>query len=267
MQHADVFQVVIPVRTLEHCRQKRSCHCYAGVQFSCHASYRGAMPQVFISYAHANPDQELAAELAAFLDANGFAVFVDSKIRLGQDWVEQIDIQLRRSEYFIVLLSPVAIKSDMVRREIAIAYKLRKANKLTIFPIRIGLEGELPYDISAYLDLIQYTVWHPEQSPDAIRQMILEALGGSRSAPASPAESQTPTRVTSSAPALDPHRFDKSELDRIQRELARYLGPVARVILDRAVRKAANWGQLYEMLALEIPPGDERKKFLAAAQR
>src|SRR5947209_4350266 len=111
------------------------------------------MPQVFISYAHTNPDKELAAELASFLDANGFAVFVDSKIRLGQDWAEQIDIQLRRSEYFIVLLSPTALQSDMVRREIAIAHKLKKANKLRIFPVRIGFEGELPYDISAYLDL------------------------------------------------------------------------------------------------------------------
>lgn len=225
------------------------------------------MPQIFISYAHANPDQELAAELAAFLDANGFGVFVDSKIRLGQDWVEQIDIELRRSEYFIVLLSPVAIKSDMVRREIAIAYKLRKDKKLAIFPIRIGLEGELPYDVSAYLDLIQYTVWHPGQSPGAICQTILEALGGSSSATASRPESPAPIRAGSSTPALDPDRFDKSELDHVRRELARYLGPVARVILDRAVRKAANWEQLYELLALEIPPGDERKKFLATYQR
>lgn len=225
------------------------------------------MPQIFISYAHSNPDQELAAELAVFLDANGFGVFVDSKIRLGQDWVEQIDIELRRSEYFIVLLSPVAIKSDMVRREIAIAYKLRKDKKLTIFPIRIGLEGELPYDVSAYLDLIQYTVWHPGQSPGAICQTILEALGGSSSATASRPGSPAQIRAASSTPALDPDRFNKSELDHVRRELARYLGPVARVILDRAVRKAANWQQLYELLALEIPPGDERKKFLATYQR
>ncbi len=225
------------------------------------------MPQVFISYAHANPDQELAAELAVFLETNGFAVFVDSKIRLGQDWVEQIDSQLRKSEYFIVLLSPVAIKSDMVRREIAIAYKLRKANKLTIFPVRVGLEGELPYDLGAYLDLIQYTVWHPGQPFGAICHTILEAFGSSSSAMAGRPESQAPTRVTSKAPVLDPYRFDKSELDRLQRELARYMGPVARVLLDRAARKAANWEQLYELLALEIPPGDERKKFLAASRR
>jgi hypothetical protein len=95
-------------------------------------------------------------------------VFVDSKIRLGQDWVEQIDIQLRRSEYFIVLLSATAVQSDMVRREIAIAHKLKKASKITIFPIRIGFEGELPYDIGAYLDLIQYILWRPGESARAI---------------------------------------------------------------------------------------------------
>ena len=225
------------------------------------------MPQVFISYAHANPDQELAAQLAAFLDANGFAVFVDSKIQLGQDWVEQIDTQLRRSDYFVVLLSPVAVKSDMVRREIAIAYKLRKANKLTIFPIRIDFEGELPYDIGAYLDLIQYIVWRPGQPHEPVCQKILEALGAPSSERPKRPQAPAPAGVAAQAPALNSHAFDKSELDRVGRELARYLGPVARVILERAVRKAANWEQLYQLLALEIPTGEERKKFLAASNR
>jgi TIR domain len=225
------------------------------------------MPQVFISYAHVSPDKKLAAELASFLDTNGFAVFVDSKIRLGQDWVEQIDIQLRSSEYFIVLLSPAAVQSDMVRREIAIAYKLRKANKLTIFPIRIGFDSELPYDIGAYLDVIQYTMWRPGDSSDAVCHTILEALRSYSSAVANRSESPNPTTVTRAAPVLDPHRFDKLELDRLGRELARYLGPVARVIMDRAARHAANWGQLHELLAMEIPAGEERTKFLATCRR
>lgn len=229
------------------------------------ASQPEPMPQVFISYAHANPDQELAAELASFLDANGFVVFVDSNIRLGQNWVEQIDVQLRRSEYFIVLLSPASVESDMVRREIAIAYSLKKAKKLTIFPVRIGLAGELPYDIGAYLDTIQYVSWTPGQSPAAIHRTILEALGGD-AAGAAPAELKDQSGVSSRAPASDPHRFDKSDLDHIGTELARYVGPVARVILNRATRKAANWEQLCELLALEVPAGDERKKFIAGCR-
>ncbi len=218
------------------------------------------MSQVFISYTHASPDQELAATLSGFLETNGFVVFVDSKIRLGQDWVEQIDVQLRRSKYFVVFLSTASVRSDMVRREIAIAYKLRKANELTIFPIRVGFEGELPYEIGAYLDLIQHITWQPGQPFDPICRMVLDALGNSGAEPAL-------SRVPSQAPAMDPNRFTKPELDRVKGELARHLGPVASVVLDRAARKARNWEQLYEMLALEIPAGAERKQFLATRPR
>ena len=212
------------------------------------------MSQVFISYAHVNPDQKLAAELSQFMEENGFNVFVDSKIRLGQDWVEQIDFQLRSSTHFIALLSPSSIKSDMVRREIAVAYKLKKANKLVILPVRLGLEEELPYELGAYLDLIQYAVWHPGESFDPICRAILEAARGSGA-------------LSSPKPPLDRHRFAETELERIKLEVARHLGPVARVVVDRAAKKAANLDQLYDLLASEIPAGEERRKFQASRLR
>lgn len=211
------------------------------------------MSQVFVSYAHVHPDQDLAGYLAAFLEANGFTIFVDTKIRVGQDWVEQIDQQLRNSEYFVVLLSAASTQSDMIRREIAMAYKLKKARRLTIFPVRVDFEGELPYEIGAYLDLIQYTTWNRGQSFDVVCEAILHGLRDS-----------APTVVAAPAKA---NRFDPSELERVARELAVYLGPMARFILERAARAATDWRQLYDTLALEIPAGEERKKFLATRPR
>jgi len=207
------------------------------------------MSKVFISYAHVEPDQQLAAKLSHFLEANGFEVFVDSKIRVGQDWVEQIDSQLRNSVYFVVLLSRASVKSDMVRREIAIAYKLRKAHQLAILPIRLGFEEELPYEVGAYLDLIQYVAWQPDEPFDPICRTILASMQ-------KPSGTEAPL-------SFDPIRFNSSDLDHLKRELARYVGPVARVIVDRAAKKATNWEQLYNSLAAEIPAGDERKRFLA----
>ncbi len=212
------------------------------------------MAQVFISYAHVSPDQELAAQLAAYLEANGFCVFVDSKIRVGQDWVEQIDRELRNSQYFIVLLSAASIQSDMLRREVAIAYKLKKAKQLIIFPVRLHFEGELPYEIGAYLDLIQYTGWNRGQPFDPICRTILQAMRDSAEIPAPPVSTL-------------PVTFDPAELERVKRELAVYVGPVARLILERAAKNATDWRQLYEILAAEIPAGNERKKFLATRPR
>lgn len=78
--------------------------------------------------------------------------------------------------------------------------------------------------------------------------------------------SQTPTGAPSSTP-ISPSdsafkRFDPAELDRLKKELAAHVGPMARVIVDRAAKKAANRQQLYQLLAPEIDNEDARKKFL-----
>jgi serine/threonine-protein kinase len=58
-------------------------------------------------------------------------------------------------------------------------------------------------------------------------------------------------------------RFEIDGLDRLTKELAVYVGPLARVLVKREVKKAQTWRQLYDALAEEVPPGDERKRFLA----
>jgi len=224
------------------------------------------MPNVFISYSHVSPDQDLASQLAGALEANGLTVFVDTKIRIGEDWVEQIDRQLRSSQYFIVLLSAASIESDMVRREIALAYKLRKAKQLAIFPVRMDVARELPYDIGAYLDSIQYVVWNPGESFDPICRRILHAIvDPEKSAIQVGAETPTSTPVntpprTAGAQPANVNAFDRAELERVKEQLAVYIGPMARVIVDRAAKKAGNWRELYEALAAEVPAGGEGQK-------
>jgi AAA-like domain/TIR domain len=134
------------------------------------------MPKVFISYRHLKPDEELATECARFLEGHGLDVFMDTRIRIGQEWVEEIDRQLRSSQYLIVLLSAQSIRSDMVRREIALAHKLRKNEQLIIFPVRVAFEGELPYDLGAYLDPIQYKIWNQNQPLSPICEAILQEI-------------------------------------------------------------------------------------------
>ncbi len=134
------------------------------------------MPKVFISYRHVDPDQCLAAELAAFLQSARLGVFVDTKIRIGQEWVQQIERELSSSQFFVVLLSADSIRSDMVRREVKLAHTLKKAKHLTILPVRVGFEGELPYDLGSYLDLIQYSLWKPGGEFSAICHQILQEI-------------------------------------------------------------------------------------------
>ena len=82
------------------------------------------MSQVFISYRHTSPDEELAGLLVSYLESRGVGVFVDTKIHVGAKWVEEIERQLRSSGFLVVLLSKESIRSDMVRQEVKLAREI-----------------------------------------------------------------------------------------------------------------------------------------------
>jgi serine/threonine-protein kinase len=58
-------------------------------------------------------------------------------------------------------------------------------------------------------------------------------------------------------------QFDPERLERLTRELAAFVGPMAKVLVNRAAKKAQTWKQLYDVLAPEVPEGAERKQFLS----
>src|SRR5947199_4184474 len=90
------------------------------------ATVNATVSQVFLSYRHVPPDEQLAEGLCAFLNERGLRVFLDKQIEIGLEWAAEIDRQLRASDSFVVLLSEDSILSDMVRQEIETAHELRK---------------------------------------------------------------------------------------------------------------------------------------------
>lgn len=78
-----------------------------------------------------------------------------------------------------------------------------------------------------------------------------------------PGTQQPATPLSESKPRI----LESAELATVKRELANYVGPMAKILVDRAARKATTLRQLYEMLAEEVPAGEERKRFLATRPR
>jgi serine/threonine protein kinase len=64
--------------------------------------------------------------------------------------------------------------------------------------------------------------------------------------------------VTPSSP-----QWSHEVIARLRKEYAGYVGPLAKVLIDRAAKKATSLEQLYAMLATEIPEERDRQKFLA----
>jgi serine/threonine protein kinase len=61
--------------------------------------------------------------------------------------------------------------------------------------------------------------------------------------------------------------WDATVLDKIRREFATYIGPMARILVDRMAKRAHTLDELYRLLAAEIPSDSDRAKFLAARPR
>jgi eukaryotic-like serine/threonine-protein kinase len=89
--------------------------------------------------------------------------------------------------------------------------------------------------------------------PSAARTAVLTALGreGSASVP---------------VPTTGPHILDPQTLETAAKELAVYIGPIARIIVNRAAKKVQSRRQLYEAVAEEIPTPADRSRFLAKSR-
>jgi len=82
------------------------------------------MADVFISYAKA--DRPLALKLAAMLEAEGWKVWWDTSLAIGDDFRNEIMTELGRARAVIVIWTDTSIKSDWVRSEAGRAQADRK---------------------------------------------------------------------------------------------------------------------------------------------
>jgi predicted nucleotide-binding protein len=135
---------------------------------------------LFICYKRdVNPDQKLAHYLHEFLTAQGHDVFIDSTLRAGEAWLEEIDRQIKASDFLVVLLSKESADSEMVKAEVIRAYEYRKLQgQPHTLPVRIAYDGLLPYSIAALVDLLQYVMWQSEADNERVTQDILAAIEG-----------------------------------------------------------------------------------------
>lgn len=85
---------------------------------------------IFISHSH--EDADFAELLKLHLDKNGLNCWIDSeKLKIGQDWRQEIDDSIEKSSAVIAIMTPEARKSEYVTYEWSFAWGKGKK----IFPI------------------------------------------------------------------------------------------------------------------------------------
>ena len=143
------------------------------------------MGKIFVSYRRTDPDQQVARQLVDALQAAQHEVFWDNHVKVGQRWAEVIEKNLRESQFLVLLISAESMRSDMVREEVNMArtFASREEKPLVILPIRLAYTAALPYDLAAYLDPIQYTVWQAPDDSARVTHEICAAVASSTPLP------------------------------------------------------------------------------------
>ena len=98
--------------------------------------------KVFVSHSHA--DAELAAQVSTALRNEGLEVWdPDLNLLPGDNWAAEIARALEESDAMVVLLTPSAISSSWVRREMEYALGAKRYSNRLI-PVLVGDRASIP---------------------------------------------------------------------------------------------------------------------------
>jgi hypothetical protein len=173
---------------------------------------------VFISYRAQAPDLTLAQTFYQELYAAGHQPFLaGSSLQLGDNWPQRILAELEKSDYFLLLLSPESIASEMVMEEMQRAKELQELRgqpRPILLPIRVNfpLSSPLTYRLRDYLDRIQQREWSGPDDTDAIVTEVVKLVNAGE-APAPVAAPETPPLFQDS-PDQPPLPLAEPELQR-----------------------------------------------------
>ena len=204
----------------------------------------------FISYSQ--PDHECAFELVARLEADGINCWIAPRdIAPSADWAAEIMDAICSVRVMILVFSANSNLSPQVRREVERAVH----KQLSVLPFRI--EDVPPSKSLEFFLSAQHWMdaFPPPRQPHYARlcTYLKTQLA------AEPARAALPT--LNAAAAASTHAFDSAELLHVERQLAGFIGPLAKHLVKTAASHAAGVEDLVGRLAMELDTESERREF------
>ena len=189
---------------------------------------------------------------------------------VGRDWLESKNASGQRR---------LDDESDFVRLEIASALQ----RDIPVVPVlvrgaRMPTADQLPADLRelAYRNAVELTHARWKSDVRVLIQALRPYMGGSgqelpvQTVPSSSVplpEGTVQKPVVEAEPAASATGIERAILERVGRELAGYIGPIAEIVVKRAARRCASVTDLCVLVAQEIDSSADRAKFLASCRR
>jgi hypothetical protein len=232
---------------------------------------------VFICFS--SSDEAVAREVVQRLEAEGLNCWISLRdVPPGQNYQESIITALEGAKGVVFLFSAFSSASGETKKELSVAASLNTP----VFPLRLSPitpTGALRYELATrqWIDLFP----DPEQAFRRLIETIRKVLDPARAAEHDRAEirptmvapsmadrptapgAQSPPPGAVRAPVVAP---GSQEFEAIRALLARHIGPIAKVYLQKAATEAYTPDDLCNRLAAHLASPSDRTAFLREAR-
>ncbi len=247
---------------------------------------------IFISYRRDDSEGEagrLSDDLSEIFHED--SVFMDvNAIQPGRDFRKAIDESIHKCSVVLAILGPTWLESksslgqrrledeaDFLRLELVSALQ----RDIAVIPVlirgtRMPRADQLPEELKelAFRNSVELT--HARWKSDV--QVLVRALRPYLEGPGDSAPAATTTAhaagATAAAIAVPPAvneasatAIEKAVLDRVARDLAAYIGPIAEIVVKRAAKRAPSVAELCDVVSREIASVADRNRFLATCRK
>ena len=219
---------------------------------------------VFVSYSQ--PDRDVAHELVSQVEARGIECWIAPRdVQPGESWPAAIVAAIAEARVMVLVFSASANSSPQVAREVERAV-FRGVNVLPFRIADITPSASLEYFLSTrnWLD-----AFPPPLEPHYAR--LCSCLSNILATPTNPPPQPDPRPPSSAEPhPSHPHphvTIEAANLHRLEHDLAAYIGPFAKIAVNRAAAGASSVDALLVQLGGQIESETERRQFISGCRR
>lgn len=217
----------------------------------------------------------MAREVVEFLEADGLKCWISLRdVPPGQNYQESIVSAIEAAQGIVFLFSEHSSRSLEIKKELSIGGSI----SAPVFPLRlspIAPSGALRYELAIrqWIDIFPHRPHALGKLAETIKTTINAPAGAEptdvvltralQPRPKAPARPAAKTRAVPREPIV---ASGSKEFEAIRALLARHIGPIAKVLIEKAASQAKTPAEFCDQLATHVSAPAERNSFLQAVR-
>ena len=230
------------------------------------------MPDSHLFVCFSSKDEAVAREVVEALEASELKCWISLRDVLpGQNYQEAIVRALESASGIVFLFSEHSNKSLEIRKELSIGGSIN----VPVFPLRLSPlapSGALRYELAIrqWIDIFPHRQHALAKLAQTIKDTIDRPEAAESQAPLTRSPATAPKRSPGKKPAPAPRGpiivSGSTQFEAIRALLARHIGPIAKVFVERAASQAGTPSEFCDQLASHVAAPAERAAFVRAVQ-